>query len=77
MVVNFATLNAEIDGWDLDTRPEFGDNGTDASIYEIHVRDMTINPNSGVTESKRGKFSGLAETGTTYQEGYWHISLLP
>jgi pullulanase len=69
MVVNFATLNAEIDGWDLDTRPEFGDNGTDASIYEIHVRDMTINPNSGVTESKRGKFSGLAETGTTYQEG--------
>lgn len=69
MVVNFAVLNSEIDGWDLDTRPEFGDNGTDASVYEIHVRDMTINPNSGVTESKRGKFSGLAETGTTYTEG--------
>ncbi|HNX15931.1 MAG TPA: type I pullulanase [Bacilli bacterium] len=69
MVVNFATLNAGITGWNLDTRPEYGENGTDASIYEIHVRDMTINPNSGVSAANRGKFLGLAETGTVYQEG--------
>jgi len=69
MVVNFATLNASIEGWNLDTRPEFGTNGTDASIYEIHVRDMTINPNSGVSENNRGRFLGLAETGTTYTSG--------
>lgn len=65
MVVNFTKLNQEIEGWARDTRPTFG-NAVDASIYEIHVRDMTINPNSGVPEQYRGKFMGLAQTGTTY-----------
>ncbi|MFA7032505.1 MAG: type I pullulanase [Bacilli bacterium] len=74
MVVNFATLNAEIEGWSTDTRPDYGTNGTDASIYEVHVRDMTINPNSGVAEADRGKFLGLAETGTTYTEGMTTVS---
>ena len=67
MIVNFTKLNAELDGWAADTRP-FDGNNVDASIYEIHVRDMTISPTSGVTEKNRGKFLGLAETGTTYTE---------
>ena len=67
MIVNFTKLNAELDGWAADQRPFEGSN-VDASIYEIHVRDMTISPSSGVTKKNRGKFLGLAETGTTYTE---------
>lgn len=66
MVVDFEELNKEISGWSEDVRPDFGTNGTDASIYEIHVRDMTIDPDSGVTKEKRGTFAGLAEKGTSY-----------
>ena len=65
MVVNFTKLNAEVPGWNADARHNFG-NPTDASIYEMHIRDMTINPNSGVTQSKRGTYLGLAEEGTKY-----------
>ena len=68
MIVNFKKINSSIDGWNDDTRVDYGINGTDASIYEIHVRDMTINPNSGVSNANRGKFLGLTETGTTYTE---------
>ncbi|MBO4366517.1 MAG: hypothetical protein J5843_02535, partial [Clostridia bacterium] len=67
MVVNFKKLNASISGWNADKRP-FEGNAVDASIYEIHVRDMTISPTSGVTEKNRGRFLGLAETGTTYTQ---------
>lgn len=65
MVLNFTKLNSEVTGWNDDVRYNYG-NPTDASIYEIHVRDMTINPNSGVSENHRGKYLGLTETGTTY-----------
>ena len=67
MIVNFTKLNSKLYGWAADTRP-FDGNNVDASIYEIHVRDMTISPTSGVKEQNRGKFLGLAETGTTYTE---------
>ncbi|MBR5343957.1 MAG: type I pullulanase [Oscillospiraceae bacterium] len=67
MIVNFTRLNATIEGWAEDERP-FGGNSTDAVIYEAHVRDMTISETSGVSEQARGRFLGLAETGTTYTE---------
>ena len=67
MIVNFTKLNSELSGWSADKRP-FDGNNVDAVIYEIHVRDMTISPTSGVTDKNRGKFLGLAETGTTYTE---------
>ena len=38
---------------------------TDAIITEATVRDMTINPNSGVSEANRGKYLGFVEEGTT------------
>lgn len=66
MITNFTKINKEIDGWDKDERPNFGENGTDASIYEVHVRDMTINDNANVKVGK-GKFLGLAQTGTYYE----------
>ena len=69
MVTNFTKINEAITGWDSDTRPSFGEHsyGSESIIYEIHVRDMTINPNSGVSEANRGKFLGLTEEGTTYK----------
>jgi pullulanase len=60
---------------------------TDAIIYELHVRDATIHPNSGV--KNRGKYLGLTEKGTTTATGYstglsyfkelgvTHLELLP
>jgi len=67
MIVNFTKLNKSLDGWKEDVRP-FEGNNVDASVYEIHVRDMSISPTSGVSENNRGRFLGLAETGTTYSE---------
>ena len=68
MIVNFALINAEVSGWASDTQPAFGTHsyGAEAIVYEIHVRDMTINPNSGVSAANRGKFLGLAEPNTSY-----------
>lgn len=67
MVINFDKVNQEL-LFDP-TWPSYGENGTDASIYEMHVRDMTINPNAGVSEANRGRFLGLTEKGTTYTKG--------
>ena len=60
----------------------------DAVIYEMHVRDFTIDASSGVPAAKRGKFAGLTAPGTRYQGlstgldhlkelGVTHVQLLP
>ncbi|MFJ8694692.1 pullulanase X25 domain-containing protein [Streptomyces roseolilacinus] len=60
----------------------------DAVIYEMNVRSFTIDPSSGVDASKRGKFAGLTQTGTTHngaktgidhlkELGVTHVQLLP
>lgn len=67
MIVDFDVINEEL-GWNQVTRPETIVNNVDASIYEIHVRDMTIDPTSGVDERYRGKFLGLAQENTSYTE---------
>lgn len=41
----------------------------DAVIYEVHVRDFTLDENSGVSEEKRGRFMGMVQTGTTNASG--------
>ncbi|HWG85089.1 MAG TPA: type I pullulanase, partial [Deinococcales bacterium] len=38
---------------------------TDAIIYEMMVRDFTIDPSSGVRPEWRGKYLGVTQTGTT------------
>lgn len=74
------------DGWDEDKRvlPE---NYTDMVIYELHIRDFSIDPFSGI--SYKGKFLGLTEKGTRSPEGVktgidhlvdlgiTHVQLLP
>lgn len=37
-------------------------------VYEIHVGDFTVSPSWHGTESHRGKFKGVTESGTTYTE---------
>ncbi|MFI7237388.1 alpha-amylase family glycosyl hydrolase [Streptomyces cyaneofuscatus] len=60
----------------------------DAVIYEMSVRNFTIDPSSGVDSAKRGKFAGLTQTGTTHngartgidhlkELGVTHVQLMP
>ena len=37
---------------------------TDMVIYEMHVRDFSVSPSSGVDEGRRGKYLGFAQGGT-------------
>lgn len=53
-------------GWEKDSNPAFK-NKTDAIIYELHVRDASIHPSSGIMN--KGKFLGLTETGTKNADG--------
>ena len=85
MVLDLASTNP--DGWENDTDPHAGQSITDTAIYELHVRDLSMDPHSG--SSHPGKFLGVAETGTTNPEGIptgldhikalgvTHIHLLP
>lgn len=63
-IINWEETNPE--GWDEDVRPE-QKSFTDAIIYEVHMRDMTISPTSG--SSYPGKFLGLSERGTLSPDG--------
>jgi pullulanase len=60
----------------------------DAVIYEVHVRDFTIDPSSGVDPEKRGKFLGMVQSGTKFQGratgldhlrelGITHVQIMP
>jgi pullulanase len=53
-------------GWATDKRP-IQKQFTDIILYELHIRDLSINPNSGIKNA--GKFLGLTETGTKNTKG--------
>jgi pullulanase len=53
-------------GWPDDRRPELKQ-ATDIVLGEAHVRDLSMHPQSGIAQ--KGKFLGLAETGTRGPEG--------
>ncbi len=63
-VVNLADTNPT--DWDKDEAPPLAA-PTDAIIYELHLRDLSIDPRSGITH--KGKFLGLTERGTTTPQG--------
>lgn len=85
MILDLSSTNPQ--GWDEDKDPNFDKNITDAVIYELHVRDLSMNEHSGI--ENKGKFLGLAETGTKTPDGHstgldhiknlgiTHIHLLP
>ena len=53
-------------GWESDSRPSLK-NFTDIIIYEMHHRDLSMSPNSGI--KNKGKFLALAEVGTKNDQG--------
>ena len=87
MVINLDSTDPE--GWANDIGPNQGMSYTDSVIYELHVRDFSIDASSGISEANKGKFLGLTEKGTTNGAGQptgldyltdlgvTHIHLLP
>lgn len=65
MVIDLASTNP--DGWDQDKDPNAGIDFTDTFIYELHVRDLSIDPSSGV--KNKGKYLGVVERGTRTSSG--------
>ena len=77
MVVDLESTNPE--GWENDVKPKF-ENATDAIIYEMHVRDFTIDESSKVEKEFRGKFKGAAQKNSINhlkELGVTHVQLLP
>ncbi len=83
-IIDFANTNPE--GWDYDKGPELK-NINDAVLYEMHHRDFSVHPNSGI--ANKGKFLALTEQGTTNtfgdktgidhlkELGITHVHILP
>ena len=65
MVIDLHSTNPA--GWEQDANPHAGKNITDAVIYELHVRDLSMDESSGIIH--KGKFLGLIEEGTTNKQG--------
>ena len=74
-IIDMKTTNPE--GWENDVRPAMPDM-TDIVVYETHVRDYTMSPNSGVEH--KGKFLGMAEEPAIShlkELGITHLQILP
>ncbi len=65
MVIDLDSTDPE--GWSEDSDPNAGKNITDAVIYELHVRDLSADPSSGI--ENKGKFLGVIEEGTHTPDG--------
>jgi len=63
-IIDFEATDPE--GWATDRGPVLK-NITDAVIYEMHHRDMSMHPSSGIVN--KGKFLALAEHGSRTAEG--------
>lgn len=63
-VIDWNETNPE--GWESDQSPELK-MYSDIILYELHHRDFSIDPNSGIEH--KGKFLALTETGTKTPEG--------
>ena len=85
VVVDLSQTNPA--GW-TSTKPKFSGNPTDASIYELHVRDLSIDATSGIPAAHQGKYLAFTDTKSTYKGtptgishikslGVTHVELLP
>ncbi len=84
MFVDLSATNP--DGWEADKRPALA-NFNEIIVYELHIRDVSQQDNSGIQH--KGKFLGLAEAGTKSttgestgldhikELGVTHVHLLP
>ncbi|HEV2435117.1 MAG TPA: type I pullulanase [Verrucomicrobiae bacterium] len=76
------------EGWDQDHFVTLKNN-TEAVLYEVHIRDFSINTNSGIADGNRGKYLGVVQPGTKTpggeasgldhlkELGVTHVHLLP
>lgn len=83
-IINLAETDPE--DWDNDKRPEVK-NFSDVIVYEMHHRDMSMHPSSGI--ANKGKFLALTEKGTVTplgektgidhlkELGVTHVHILP
>ncbi|GGH47835.1 type I pullulanase [Paenibacillus silvae] len=55
------------EAWHEDQRPELH-HATDAVLYELHVRDFSIHPSSGIVN--KGKYLAFTETGLRDEAGH-------
>lgn len=84
VVVDLSRTNP--DGWEDDRGPALA-KPTDAILYELHIRDLSMDASSGIAQ--KGRFLGLAQTGThntaglstgldhIRELGVTHVHLLP
>lgn len=63
-IIDFATTDPE--GWGSDKGPDIA-HINDAVIYEMHHRDFSVHPSSGIVN--KGKFLALTEKSTTNPNG--------
>lgn len=63
VVVDLAKTNPA--GWENDKNPNFGRGNTDAIIYELQIRDLSMDSSSGISDANKGKFLGLTENNTS------------
>lgn len=85
MVIDLESTNPE--GWDQDKNPHAGEKINDAIIYELHIRDFSVDEAGGIENP--GKYISFAQTGTRTaggnatgidylkELGVTHIHLLP
>ena len=83
MILDLSSTNPA--GWESDKNPQC--KFTDAVIYELHVRDLSADPSSGIRQV--GKYLGVVESGTKNSAdiptgldhmknlGITHVHLLP
>lgn len=87
MVIDLKETNPK--GWENEKKPSL-ENPVDSILYEMHVRDFSIDESSGVSLENRGKFLGIVEENTKVpgtevkttldhlkELGITHIHLLP
>jgi pullulanase len=74
-------------GWNT-SKPKFSGRPTDAVIYELHVRDLSMDPSSGIPAKNKGKYLALTDLNTSNNGqktgvaaikdlGVTHVELLP
>ncbi|MDE7106914.1 MAG: type I pullulanase, partial [Clostridiales bacterium] len=59
MILDLDSTDPE--GWETHSRPAKRGSYTNAIIYEMHIRDISIHESSNVSAANRGKFLGLTE----------------
>lgn len=86
VVVDLSKTNPKI--W-TNAKPAFSGKPTDAVIYELHVRDLSMDPSGNIPVAHRGKFLALTDVKTTTSNGVptgvnaikdlgvTHVELLP